>query len=214
MTTLSTSPMTSLMQKDIKSQVNSNQQTENTHEQNINDSMKAMAQSNGGLNTLAAMGKKLQEVEAKNAEEKKTEAELAANSSSSTNTQSTLTTSTSLSMPLIGQNTSSSTSKNVNQSPQTVSTPKTNSSPSAASLNTSAGDDDSNKAKKTLGSMNNSSSHKIDQRDLPKAMVKPNVLTHVIEGFVIQEASEPFPVTRQRYSEKENDEPPSKFHLP
>ncbi|XP_068207549.1 polyhomeotic-like protein 2 [Palaemon carinicauda] len=28
----------------------------------------------------------------------------------------------------------------------------------------------------------------------PKAMVKPQVLTHVIEGFVIHEASEPFPV--------------------
>ncbi|XP_063591581.1 polyhomeotic-like protein 2 isoform X3 [Penaeus indicus] len=30
----------------------------------------------------------------------------------------------------------------------------------------------------------------------PKAMVKPQVLTHVIEGFVIHEASEPFPVSR------------------
>ncbi|RXG52142.1 Polyhomeotic-like protein 3 [Armadillidium vulgare] len=30
----------------------------------------------------------------------------------------------------------------------------------------------------------------------PKAMVKPQVLTHVIEGFVIHEASEPFPVNR------------------
>lgn len=30
----------------------------------------------------------------------------------------------------------------------------------------------------------------------PKAMVKPQVLTHVIEDFVIQESSEPFPVTR------------------
>jgi len=27
-----------------------------------------------------------------------------------------------------------------------------------------------------------------------KAIVKPHVLTHVIEGFVIQEGSEPFPV--------------------
>ncbi|CAD6213217.1 GSCOCG00003970001-RA-CDS, partial [Cotesia congregata] len=31
---------------------------------------------------------------------------------------------------------------------------------------------------------------------LPKALVKPQVLTHVIEGFVIQEASEPFAVNR------------------
>ncbi|XP_047735996.1 mucin-5AC [Hyalella azteca] len=30
----------------------------------------------------------------------------------------------------------------------------------------------------------------------PKAIVKPQVLTHVIEGFVIHEASEPFPVCR------------------
>lgn len=48
------------------------------------------------------------------------------------------------------------------------------------------------------------------KNELPKAMVKPNVLTHVIEGYVIQESNEPFPVTRQRYSEKENDEPPKK----
>lgn len=48
------------------------------------------------------------------------------------------------------------------------------------------------------------------KNELPKAMVKPNVLTHVIEGYVIQESNEPFPVTRQRYAEKENDEPPKK----
>lgn len=29
---------------------------------------------------------------------------------------------------------------------------------------------------------------------LPQAIVKPQVLTHVIEGFVIQEGAEPFPV--------------------
>lgn len=188
------------MQKDNKSHLISNQPTENTQESGSDP------KTNGGINTLAAMGKKLQEAEAKNAEEKKLDAESAASSSGITNTSNTLTTSTSM-----GHITSSSTSKPVTQSPQTVSTPKIiNSSPSGA-INTSAGDDDSNKTKKTLGNMNNSSSHKIDQRDLPKAMVKPNVLTHVIEGFVIQEASEPFPVTRQRYSEKENDEPPSMF---
>ncbi|XP_021931076.1 polyhomeotic-like protein 1 isoform X3 [Zootermopsis nevadensis] len=69
----------------------------------------------------------------------------------------------------------------------------------------------------------------------PKAMVKPQVLTHVIEGFVIQEASEPFAVNRssllndlvqgskphnQQLSDKENqqigdgDEPPKKKHAP
>ncbi|XP_026837603.1 polyhomeotic-proximal chromatin protein isoform X2 [Drosophila erecta] len=48
-------------------------------------------------------------------------------------------------------------------------------------------------------------------KDLPKAMIKPNVLTHVIDGFIIQEANEPFPVTRQRYADKDvSDEPPKK----
>lgn len=42
-------------------------------------------------------------------------------------------------------------------------------------------------------------------------MVKPQVLTHVIEGFVIQEGDEAFPVTRQRYPERDAaDEPPNK----
>lgn len=31
----------------------------------------------------------------------------------------------------------------------------------------------------------------------PQAIVKPHVLTHVIEGFVIQEGAEPFPVSIQ-----------------
>lgn len=44
------------------------------------------------------------------------------------------------------------------------------------------------------------------KQKLPKAMVKPQVLTHVIEGFVIQEASEPFPLGRNG----DSDEPPSK----
>lgn len=48
-----------------------------------------------------------------------------------------------------------------------------------------------------------------DKGSLPQATVKPNVLTHVIGGHVIQEGTEPFPVTRLRYSE-DSDEPPSK----
>lgn len=36
----------------------------------------------------------------------------------------------------------------------------------------------------------------VKERCPPKAMVKPQVLTHVIEDFVIQESSEPFPITR------------------
>ncbi|GAB0092308.1 hypothetical protein DMENIID0001_072980 [Sergentomyia squamirostris] len=43
-----------------------------------------------------------------------------------------------------------------------------------------------------------------------KATVKPQVLTHVIEGFVIQEASEPFAVTRQRYPDRDGMEEPAK----
>jgi hypothetical protein len=60
----------------------------------------------------------------------------------------------------------------------------------------------------------------VKERCPPKAMVKPQVLTHVIEDFVIQESSEPFPVTRsallgdlkptQSSNDKESDEPPRK----
>lgn len=55
-------------------------------------------------------------------------------------------------------------------------------------------------------------------------MVKPQVLTHVIEDFVIQESSEPFPVTRssllgdlkptQSCNDKDcSDEPSRKFYF-
>lgn len=58
----------------------------------------------------------------------------------------------------------------------------------------------------------------------PKAMVKPQVLTHVIEGYVIQEASEPFPVGRslsdltskaniQDAKTESDDEPPRKYTI-
>lgn len=40
------------------------------------------------------------------------------------------------------------------------------------------------------------------ENKLPQAIVKPQILTHVIEGFVIQEGLEPFPV-----SVKYNTEP-------
>ena len=33
----------------------------------------------------------------------------------------------------------------------------------------------------------------------PQAIVKPQILTHVIEGFVIQEGLEPFPVSRKLF---------------
>ncbi|CAB4069318.1 PHC1 [Lepeophtheirus salmonis] len=41
------------------------------------------------------------------------------------------------------------------------------------------------------GSVNNGTS---GGRDTPKAFVKPNVLTHVIDGHIIQESSQPFPL--------------------
>lgn len=60
----------------------------------------------------------------------------------------------------------------------------------------------------------------VKERCPPKAMVKPQVLTHVIEDFVIQESSEPFPVSRngmlsdfkpsQSNYEKDTDDPPRK----
>lgn len=62
----------------------------------------------------------------------------------------------------------------------------------------------------------------VKERCPPKAMVKPQVLTHVIEDFVIQESSEPFPITRNSLlgdlkgsaspNEKDLDEPPRKKH--
>lgn len=35
----------------------------------------------------------------------------------------------------------------------------------------------------------------------PQAIVKPQVLTHLIEGFVIQEGAEPFPVCVSSWSQ-------------
>lgn len=59
---------------------------------------------------------------------------------------------------------------------------------------------------------NNKSNNSMDDQEesqgkqkLPKAMVKPQVLTHVIEGFVIQEAASPFPMPTM-----DMDEPSSK----
>lgn len=97
-----------------------------------------------------------------------------------------------------------------------MSSPKTTTATSAPSTPTSASK--ASTVNSPLAAQNGESEVKkspaVNQpmlkNELPKAMVKPNVLTHVIEGYVIQESNEPFPVTRQRYSEKENDEPPKK----
>jgi polyhomeotic-like protein 1 len=96
------------------------------------------------------------------------------------------------------------------KSQQTPSTPNSTTKAQQIAANNSPlatqnGDDG-----KKVTSNGTSTSMPLLKNELPKAMVKPNVLTHVIEGYVIQESSEPFPVTRQRYSEKENDEPPKK----
>ena len=104
-----------------------------------------------------------------------------------------------------------STTSTTNTTPSKTQVPVPGSSPLTANQNNDNSLEDSIKCKKSLNGPSSAPNvTKTDCRDLPKAMVKPNVLTHVIEGFVIQEASEPFPVTRQRYSEKENDEPPKK----
>lgn len=110
-------------------------------------------------------------------------------------------------------NNSVSSSPSVNKNQQTPSTPNSSSASktqvvstgSNTPLTTQNGEAD---IKKTTN--NATTNSPLLKNELPKAMVKPNVLTHVIEGYVIQESSEPFPVTRQRYSEKENDEPPKK----
>lgn len=59
----------------------------------------------------------------------------------------------------------------------------------------------------------------VKERCPPKAMVKPQVLTHVIEDFVIQESSEPFPVRpglladykNSHSGDKDCDEPPRMY---
>ncbi|XP_018409266.1 PREDICTED: polyhomeotic-like protein 3 [Nanorana parkeri] len=48
------------------------------------------------------------------------------------------------------------------------------------------------------------------ENKVPQAIVKPQILTHVIEGFVIQEGLEPFPVNRSSLMVKE----PAKGQLP
>uniref|UniRef100_A0A182QGN5 SAM domain-containing protein n=1 Tax=Anopheles farauti TaxID=69004 RepID=A0A182QGN5_9DIPT len=63
----------------------------------------------------------------------------------------------------------------------------------------------------TTGGLPPKTGSSADKGGIPKATIKPNVLTHVIEGYVIQEANEPFAVQRQRYPERDSsDEPPKK----
>lgn len=70
----------------------------------------------------------------------------------------------------------------------------------------------------TPSNTNNSNSNIIlsnniikNDKGLPKAMVKPQVLTHVIEGYVFQESEEAFTLNRPRYPERDmTDEPINK----
>lgn len=112
-----------------------------------------------------------------------------------------------------GEETSSVTTSTCMSPPNTTKAPSAsttpNSSTKASAVNSPlAAQNGENDTKKSTN--NASTNAPMLKNELPKAMVKPNVLTHVIEGYVIQESNEPFPVTRQRYSEKENDEPPKK----
>ncbi|XP_050361204.1 polyhomeotic-proximal chromatin protein-like isoform X4 [Nymphalis io] len=80
--------------------------------------------------------------------------------------------------------------------------------------------------KTSQSSSRHMSQQAVHDKGLPKAMVKPNILTHVIEGYVIQEAGEPFAVNRplrewsssDKEQDKENklpstDEPPRKKQM-
>lgn len=98
-------------------------------------------------------------------------------------------------------------SPSVNKSQSAPGTPTSSTKTSTVNSPLAAQNGESDPKKSTS---NASTNVPMLKNELPKAMVKPNVLTHVIEGYVIQESNEPFPVTRQRYSEKENDEPPKK----
>lgn len=98
-------------------------------------------------------------------------------------------------------------SPSVNKASSTPTTPNSSAKPAAVNSPLAAQNGESD-VKKSSNAVNVHTP--MLKNELPKATVKPNVLTHVIEGFVIQESNDPFPVTRQRYSEKENDEPPKK----
>lgn len=46
---------------------------------------------------------------------------------------------------------------------------------------------------------------KNDKGLLPKAMIKPNVLTHILEGHMVHEATEPFPMSTKRLPDDVED---------
>lgn len=116
-----------------------------------------------------------------------------------------------------GKRTASASPKKVD-SPKPVESPKPSTEKPSAVLTAQSAQSSEENVATVNGNSTNSAQNSIsvtsnlkkgDKGLLPSALVKPNILQHVINGHVIQEASEPFPVTRQRYSE-ESDEPPSK----
>ncbi|XP_059618853.1 polyhomeotic-proximal chromatin protein-like isoform X2 [Phlebotomus argentipes] len=98
----------------------------------------------------------------------------------------------------------------------TAESPKKAAKVDAASGPTKPGDSPMKDVAKTNGTMATVEAAEANgetksEKAVLKATVKPQVLTHVIEGFVIQEANEPFAVTRQRYPERDaTEEPPKK----
>ncbi|KAM9700091.1 polyhomeotic-like protein 2 isoform 1-T2 [Menidia menidia] len=52
----------------------------------------------------------------------------------------------------------------------------------------------------TSGNGNNNSQHNGESKPAHQVIDKSHVLTHLIEGFVIQEGAEPFPVERPSFS--------------
>lgn len=214
MTTMSTSPMTSMgsVSSTQKDKHNSSMQAMEPPEHTImkpqpptstNSTLSSTSNTISTSSTtnvnMLSLVKKSAEAESKKAEaaeaKKKHDEEQKLENSQKTTTSSTTTTN----------------SANVQNTMSGTSDAKTTNVQGNNSFSAENNDETPSKGKKSTNS--NNANHQVNQiscKDLPKAMVKPNVLTHVIEGFVIQEANEPFPVTRQRYSEKENDEPPRK----
>lgn len=92
---------------------------------------------------------------------------------------------------------------------ENISTTITPSSTITTTTTTATGqnnDDDSSASAITATNNNNNQSTK--SASVPHvAMIKPNILTHVIGNFVIEESNEPFPVTRQRYADDSHDTP-------
>ncbi|XP_008470961.1 polyhomeotic-like protein 2 [Diaphorina citri] len=90
-------------------------------------------------------------------------------------------------------------SHNVSEQTAPVPPPPPSSQPQQHSMPSLSEDVESNNTASSVSSNTNTKDKPITtQATLPKttALVKPQILTHVIEGFVIQESDQPFPVNR------------------